>query len=322
MRRRDFLPLALMAVAWPCAETAAAAAVKRIGFLYPGLSAASSSRIAAFEEGLGAAGIRKEQIELVVRNAEGDPGKIPGFAKELLAQHLDLLIAVSPVAIAAFRSAHSIPIIANDLESDPVASGLVQSLAHPGGNITGVFFDFPDFSSKWLELLKETLPKLSSVVVIWHPAMGEVQLTSIQKAAGTLNVHIEVLKVQTIDGLDQTFADASRLRPDAVLMLSSPLIGTNPQRAADLAMRYKLPAITLFPEFAQAGGLMAYGADLLAVFRQMGLMASKVLNGAKTADLPIERPSTYELVINLKTAKALGIAFPPPVLGRADRVVE
>ena len=298
------------------------AKVAKIGFLYPGVVAAAPTRIAALEDGLRAVGIQKGQIEIVMQHADGDPSRMPALANALVDAKVDVVVAISAPAVQAMRSITTIPVVANDLETDPVAGGIVASFARPGGNITGVFFDFPDFTKKWLELLKETLPQLSFAVVMWDPTSGLVQRKAIEATAGLLNVRLQVIEVRTLADLDTAFAEAGKRKPDAVLMLSSPVFGTSPQRVADLCQQQRLPAVTLFTEFARAGGLMAYGANLLDVFRQTGTMVGKVLLGTKPADLPIERPSKFELVVNLKTAKALGITMPTSVLLRADEVIE
>jgi putative ABC transport system substrate-binding protein len=222
---------------------------------------------------------------------------------------------------AAHAATHAIPIVALDLETDPVGSGLIASVAHPGGNITG-FLDFPDFTAKWLELLKESNPKLSRVAVLWDPATGQTQMKAVKQAAVSLDIQLEVLEIRTTADFDAAFGSAGRGGAAALLMLSSPLIAPNVQNLASLAARYRLPAITLFPDFARAGGLLAYGPNLLDMYRQVGLIGGKVLKGTSPAELPIERPAKFELVLNLRTAKALTISVPTSVLLRADEVIE
>jgi putative ABC transport system substrate-binding protein len=330
MRRRDFIKaLGGMAAPWPLATAWPLAAraqpltkVAKVGFLYPGVTSAAPTRIAALKEGIQSVGIAAEQIEVVMRQADGDPTRMPQLAKELLDAKVDVIVAISAPATQAVRSFTTIPVIASDLETDPVGSGLVASFAHPGGNMSGVFFDFPDFATKWIELLKEIVPRLSSVLVMWDPTSGLVQRKAVEEAAAQSHIRLQILEVGSLDLIDDAFLRASKAGADAVLMLSSPVFGTNPQHVADLTLKYRLLAVTLFTEFARAGGLMAYGANLLGVFRQSGTMVGKVLLGAKPADLPIERPSKFELVINLKTAKTLGVVIPTAVLLRADDVIE
>jgi putative tryptophan/tyrosine transport system substrate-binding protein len=186
-----------------------------------------------------------------------------------------------------------------------------------------MFLDFPEFSKKWLELLKETMPGLTKVAVLWDPATGSVQKTGVEIAGEALNVKLEVLEVRSAANLDDSFRTASEKRADAVLMLSSPVFGSNPERIAGLTLGLRLPAVTLFPEFARAGGLISYGVDPMDGFRKQGAtLVAKVLRGAKPAELPAELPTKFVLVINLKTARDLGITFPPSILVRADEVIE
>jgi len=325
MRRREFIAfLGGALTGFLRAARAEQAKVPRIGFLYPGPQALVAVRLEAMLNGLRAAGYSAPaQVELVVRVAEGDPARIAPMLAEIIGQNVDVIFANGPAVLDAARSTtRSIPIVALDLETDPVGSGLIANLAHPGGNITGVFLDFPDFTAKWLELLKESNPKLSRVAVLWDPASGHTQKKAVEQAAGSLNIQLDVFEIRTPSDFDAAFASASRQGAGAVLMLSSPLIGANVQTLALLAVRHGLPAITLFPDFARAGGLLAYGPNLLDLYRQVGLMGGKVLQGTKPAELPIERPAKFELVLNLRTAKALGISIATSVLLRADEVIE
>jgi putative ABC transport system substrate-binding protein len=325
MRRRKFIALLGGAAAWPLAAQAQQTSkVPQIGFVYPGLAASAVTRIAALREGMRAVGYSDaDRVEILMRCAEGDPTKLAPFAADLVERKVDVIVAVSPSAVRAAKSATTvIPIIANDLESDPVASGFVASLAHPGGNITGVFSDFPEFGMKWLELLKEAIPALSNAVVLWDPATGPVQLDAVLAAGRLLNVKLEVVKIRAIAELKRAFETAGERRPNAALILSSPIFGTNPKLIAELTLAYQIPTVTLFSEIARAGGLMAYGPNLFGVFRQTGTMVVKILQGSRPADLPAERPTTFEMVINLKTAKALGLTISPNLLARADEVIE
>ncbi len=314
---------------WSLAPTPAAAAqqaakVPRVGFLFPGSTAAATSRIAAFVEGLRGMGyVQGQHFTLESRVAEGKPERLPALAAELVHLPVDVMHAGSPVAVQAARGATTtIPIVALDLETDPVASGLIASLAWPGGNVTGVYFDFPDFSGKWLELLKEAVPRLSRVAIFWDPATGPVQLKAAEAAARSLGLQLQVLQVRSPAEFEEAFRSARRGRAGGLLALSSPVFGTNPKLVADLAVQNSLPAIMLYPEFAHSGGLMAYGPNLLDLFRQAGILVSKVLRGRKPTDLPVERPTRFELVVNLKAAKALGLSMPASVMVRATQVIQ
>ena len=325
MKRRDAIKLLGAAAAsqlWPVSGHGQAR--KKIGFLYPGLSGPGKIRLQAFREGLREAGWGDAQVEIEARYAEGVVARNHTLAAELVAAKVDVLVPISFISVEAARAVtKTIPIVVGDLETDPIANGIAATLARPGGNITGVYFDFPDFSTKWIELLKEAMPRLSKVVVVRDPSSPSPQLKGIETAAGWLNIRLDgIIDATSLDELDAAFRAASERKPDAVLILSSPLFGTNPGRVAELTTKYRLPAITLFPEFARVGGMMAYGVNLLGMFHQVGGMAGKVLSGAKPADLPIERPTKFELVVNAKTAKAFGVELPTSVLLRADEVIE
>jgi putative tryptophan/tyrosine transport system substrate-binding protein len=258
-----------------------------------------------------------------LRVADGDPSRITPQVTEVVASKVDVLFAIGPAVVRAARSAtQTLPIVANDLESDPVDAGWAASLAHPGGNITGVFMAFPDFAAKWLGLLKDTLPQLSRVAILWDPSTGLFQKKAIEAAAKESKVTLETIEVRTPADLDGAFNSAKRGGADALVMLSSPLISANVRKEAELAILHNLPVITLFPDFARAGGLMAYGPNLLGAIRDAGGMVAKVLQGRKPADLPIQRPTKFELVINLKTAKALGLKPSDNFLTLADEIIE
>ena len=326
MRRREFITL-LSGVAAACPIAARAqqpAEARRVGFVYPGPKAVMARRMEAIVTGLRATGYTTPtQVELVARTAEGDPDQVAPLVREVIGKNVNVIIAAGPLVVHAARSAtRLIPIIAIDLESDPVASGMAATLARPGGNITGVFLDFPDFTAKWMEMLVESNPKLSRAAVLWDPDTGPVQLDSVRKAARTLNVQLEVIEVHRPSDFDAAFLMANQRGVGAMVMPSSPLIGPNVQALAEIALRHRLPAITLFPDFARAGGLLAYGPNLLSLYRLAGVLAGKVARGVDPATLPIERPTKFETVLNMRTAHALGISIPTSLLLRADEVIE
>ena len=324
--RRQFISvLGGAAATWPLAVRGQQSGrAVQVGFLYPGVAAVSVTRIAALREGLRAVGYgNADQLEFLVRASEGDPTKLAALAADLVERKVDAIVAVSPSAVRTIKSATTvIPVIADDLESDPVASGFVASLARPGGNITGVFSDFPEFGMKWLELLKEAIPALSSVAVLWDPATGPTQLAAVKRAGGLLGVKLQVVEIRAIAELQSAFATAGAGRPDAIVILSSPIFGTNPGLIAELTLSHHIPTATLFSEIARAGSLMSYGPNLLGTFQQAGTMVGKILQGAQPADLPVQRPTKFEMVINLKTARALGLNLPTSILLRADEVIE
>jgi ABC-type uncharacterized transport system substrate-binding protein len=325
MRRREFISLLSAMVAWPfAAQAQQTIKIRTVGFLYPGTAAAAPPRIAAFLAGLRAGGFREpEDIELVAKITGGDATLLDPMAADLAKRKVDIILAVSPAAVRAARSATTtIPIVAGDLESDPVDAGFIASVARPGGNVSGVFLDFPDFSKKWLELLKETVPQITSVGVFWDPATGTMQLRAVEAAAQTLNLKLEMLELRGRADVEGAFQSAKQRGAGALLFLSSPFIGANTKLLANLALAQRSPAVTLFTDFARDGGLMAYGPNLLAFFRQEGVLAAKILRGEKPAELPIETPTKFEFVLNLKTAKILGVNIPAAVLLRADDVIE
>jgi ABC-type uncharacterized transport system substrate-binding protein len=327
MRRREFISRlggsAAASAFWPLLLCAQQGAKFQIGYLYPGPRAAATSRIAAFLNGVRAGGVRADQVEIVPGLTDGDPALLAPTAANLVERKVDLIHATGPAAVRAAQAATStIPIVAGDLESDPVGSGFVASNSWPGGNLTGVFLDFPEFGKKWLEALKEAVPQVSSVAVFWDPATGSMQLKAIETAAITLALKLVVLEVRVRGDLAPAFQSSTRQGAGALLMLSSPLIGGNIKMLTELALAHKFPAVTLFTDFAREGGLMAYGPNLLAFIRQQGVMAAKILQGAKPAETPIETPIKFEFVLNLKTANTFGLTIPASILLRADEVIE
>jgi putative ABC transport system substrate-binding protein len=326
MKRRGFITLLGGAVTvGPYAASAQQASKPaKVGHLYPGTAARLLSLVAGLRDGLQAAGYREpDNVELLPRAAEGDPARITPLAIELVERKVDVIVAVSPAAVQAVLAASTtIPIVALDFESDPINSGLIKSFSRPGGQVTGVFFDFPEFGKKWLELLKEAIPGLAKVAVLWDPATGAVQMKAIESAGKLLSVELEVFQVRGMGNLDDAILNAGKKGADALLMLSSPVFGSNPQRIAGLTLGLRIPAVSLFPEFARAGGLIAYGVDPVSVHRQGAALVAKVLRGTKPAELPAELPTKFELVVNQKTAKHLGITLPTGILLRADEVIE
>jgi putative tryptophan/tyrosine transport system substrate-binding protein len=296
----------------------------RIGFLWGGIAEAAALRVNAFLEGVrGTLGSEASHIELVSRVADGDPARLPTLAAEIAAGKVDVLFAAGPAAIRAAREvAPNLPIVGLDLETDPVEAGLVSSLSRPSGNLTGVFFDFPDFGAKWLQLLRDAAPTVSRIAVFWDPSTGALQLKAVEAVAGSMGVQLRVIEVKDTGNIDEAFRTAAKANMEALLVLSSPIFGSSTASLAERALRGRLPAITLFPEFAQTGGLLAYGPNLIDLFRQSGTMTGKVLAGTRPGDLPIERPARFQLIVNLRTARTLGLDIPASLLIRADQVIE
>ena len=322
MQRREFITLiGGVASALPLRAVAQTVRKLRIGFLHRGQSVTVNNRMAAFREGLGTSG-PGEDLELVVRIANDQLDELPAMAADLVGQNVQAICAVAPLAVRAARDAtSSIPIIAMDLESDPVGNGWAASLAHPGGNITGIFLDLPDFSAKTLQL-REAVPNAVKIAALWHPASGSLQLKSVQNAAATLGVELEVFEVKLVADFEAAFKAMTQKNMAGLLMLSSPMFAGNPQLLGELAIRNRLPAINNFPDFAQRGGLIGYGPELQSLFAQAGVLTRKVMQGAVIKDLPVERPTRFKLVVNLKTARAIDVTMPTSLLLLADEVIE
>jgi putative tryptophan/tyrosine transport system substrate-binding protein len=324
-RIRVLVTLALSLLAVPlAAEAPPVAPMSRVGFLHPGVLTPERTRnLDALRQELRDHGyVEGQHLTLVYRWAEGREERLPALAAELVRLPVDVLVAISPSAVHAARHATTtIPIVAHDLETDPVAQGLVASLARPGGNLTGMFFDFADFTGKWVELLKEVVPQLAHVAVLWDPRVGPVQLRAVEAAAQALGLQWHLLEVHRHDEVEGACRAAADGQAGALLALSSPLVNASRQQIVDCTLRHRLPAMTLFTGFAEDGGLMAYGPNLPATYRQLGRFVGKILQGAKPEALPVERPTKLELTINLKTAQALGLTISPTLLFQADKVI-
>src|SRR4051795_2896165 len=244
MRRRDFIRLVVACgSAWPFSVSSQQPKGWRVGFLHPGQSTLVGNRVVAFREGLGGASLREAaNAEIIVRLANEQFDKLPDMALDLVEQNVQAICAVSPAAVgAASKVTRSIPIIAMDLESDPVANGWAASLAHPAGNVTGIFLDLPEFNAKSLQLLRECVPGLTKVAVFWHPVSGNLQLEAVRNAAASLGITMEMFEVNRPSDFEPAFQAAARAKAGGVLMLSSPLFGGNPQLLADLALQTRLP---------------------------------------------------------------------------------
>ena len=326
MNRRDAV-LALVALgAGPlAAEAQQAGKVWRIGVLRPGPDDAvfrqnidpflQALRELRFTEG--------KNLAIEYRVRPGKPEEMLALANDLVRVKVDAILAISPAGVsAAAKATTSIPIVVTDLESDPIASGFAASLARPGRNITGVFLDFPEMGGKWMQLLKEAVPKLSRTAVLWEPATGPTVLKGVEAAASTMSVQLLRLEARGPADFAPAFLSAATQKAQALLVLGAPAFNSARKEIAALAVKHRLPAIMPFPPFADDGGLMAYGPHLPGLFRQAGGIMAKVLQGSKPGEIPIERPTRFEMAINLKTAKTLGLKIPQSLLLRADRVIE
>src|SRR5215470_14757371 len=278
----------------------------------------------AFEDGLRDEGyVAGQNVMIDYRFAEGDPAKLPDVTAALIARNVEVLVAHGPAALRATRAATTrIPIVATDYETDPVAAGLAQSLARPGGNVTGAFLDQAELSGKWLELVREVMPRLARITAIHDTSTPADQSRALQMSAKVFRVQIQTVEVSRVQDFEGAFAAASRNGAQAVVLLSSPLINRHGREIADLATQKRLPTMSLFRENAIEGCLMAYGPAIVEAFRIAGHLVGRVLRGSRPAEIPIERPTRFELIINLKTAKALGLTIPPSVLLQATQVIE
>jgi putative ABC transport system substrate-binding protein len=266
--------------------------------------------------------IEGKNVSFEYRSAHGDPSQFGTAAAQLVELEVDVIYAASaPSLRAAYAATRTIPIVGVDFTTNPIAEGYVQSYARPGGNVTGVFLDAPEFAGKWFELLKAMVPNLSRVSVLWDPGPGANHLKAVRSVARSLDIKLQVLEVRKPDDIDRAFA-ALRGPPQAVIFLPSPMIYNLSARLARLALTHRLPATSMAREFAIAGGVIAYGPEVTSTFERATALVSKILDGGKPAELPVERPAKIQLVVNLKTAKSLGITIPQSILLRADEVIE
>jgi putative ABC transport system substrate-binding protein len=307
----------------PAGEAQQPSRTPRIGVISTGTLATATPNVEAFREGLRELGlVDGRTVVIEYRWAEGRAERFPALAVELVDLKVDLILASStPVALAAKNATTTIPIVFATA-ADPVGS-LVASLARPGGNVTGLSLLAPEITARQLQLLKEGVPRASRVAVLSNPANSYTprMVTETEAAARSLGLRVHVLGARGAEELEGAFAAITKERPDAFFTLADPVLFAHRARIAEFANRNRLPAMYPHREYAEAGGLMAYGADLRDNFRRAATFVDKILKGAKPADLPVEQPTKFELVINLKTAKALGLTIPPAVLARADEVI-
>jgi putative tryptophan/tyrosine transport system substrate-binding protein len=298
--------------------------ISRIGYLAPASLSALAARTEAFRQGLRELGyVEGKNVVIEWRSAEGKLDRLPALATELVHLKVDVIVTTGPTATRPAREATStIPIVmAQDI--DPVATGFVASLARPGGNITGLSSLAPQISGKQLELLKEIVPKLTRVAVLWassNPANAQM-LREMEDAAGTLGIKVQSLDILGPKDVQVAFRTASKASAEAVLVLQNGVAAAHRKELAEFAVKSRLPAVYPRLEFVADGGLMSYGASFADMDRRAATYVDKILKGAKPADLPVAQPTKFELVINLKAAKQIGLTIPPNVLARADRVI-
>ena len=314
----------LLSTAAQLAEAQPAAKIPRIGYLSAIPRSNNASRVESFLEGLRKLGyVEGKNLVIEWRFAEGNADRLPSLAAELVRLKVDVIVtAASPPTRAAKEATFTIPIVMA-VDDDPVGSGYVASLARPGGNITGLATLSPEIAGKQLELLKETIPTLSRVAVLGTSTVPQYAVTvkEIELAAKALGVKALFLEVRNPKDIESVFRTASKERASAVVVLGSPVLRSEQKQVVDLALKYRLPAAYQRPDYIADGGFMTYGVNINDLFHRAATYVDKILKGAKPADLPVEQPMKFELVINLKTAKQIGLTVPPQVLARADKVI-
>jgi putative ABC transport system substrate-binding protein len=329
MNRKIFC-LALCALLFALCVSAGAQQPKkipRVGYLGATDAAGESTRSEAIRLALRELGyIEGQNIAIEYRYAERKQDRYAELAAELVRLKVDIIVAAGGnLLVRRIKNAtKTIPIVMIGQGLDPVAEGLVESLARPGGNVTGLTNLGPELAGKRLDLFKEAVPKIVSVAVLYEPANpGSVlQMKEALAAARRLGLTIRPWEVRDADGFEKEFAALSKERPDGVYVVGGPLMTANQKRIADFTLKSRLPSMHGSREYVEAGGLMSYGADRVDIYRRVAYFVDKILKGAKPADLPVEQPKKFELVINLKTAKQIGLTIPPNVLARADRVIK
>ena len=327
--RRKFVAVTMAGVIAPMvAEAQQTGKIPRVGFLSAAPLSSITARTEAFRKGLRDLGYAEGQnIVLEWRSAEDAWSRLPVLAAELVRLNVAVIVtAEGPAALAALaaqKATRSIPIVMGQ-SGDPVAMGVVASLAHPGGNVTGLTTLSSDLPGKQVELLKETVPQLSRLAVLSNPAnpLSAIALKHAQTTAQALGLQVQSVEVGNATQFGSAFSAMTRERRDALVVLPDPMFLTQRTQIADLAAKNRLPAIYGIPEHVEAGGLMGYAASRTDLFRRAAVYVDKILKGAKPADLPVEQPTKFELVINLKTAKALGLTIPQSLLLRADGVIQ
>jgi putative ABC transport system substrate-binding protein len=327
MRRREFISLiGSVAVTWPLAARAQQSAMPRIGFLSSASPDLYAIRLRAFRQGLKEAGyIEGQNVEVEYRWAEGENDRLPAMAADLVRRQVNVIAASGTPSSVAAKAATSTTPIVFETATDPVKIGLVASLSRPGGNLTGVTNLNVEVVPKRLELLRELLPKATVIAVLINPSgpsLAEAFLHDLRPAARTLGMQLHILRASNDRDFDTAFATLIQLRADALVIGPDVLFLTRSEQLAALSLRHAVPTIANNRPFAAAGGLMTYGANQTDNYRLVGIYTGKILKGEKPADLPVMQSTKVELIINLKTAKALGLTVPQSVQNRADEVIE
>jgi ABC-type uncharacterized transport system substrate-binding protein len=321
--RREFITiLGGAATAWPLAARAQLSGMPVIGLLWPGDAPPVSPRMESFRQGLRALGLVDGQnVAIELRYAQRGLQQLPELAAELISLKVDVILAPGDLAPkVAQQATETIPIVAG--ADDILGAGVVASLSRPGGNTTGLTILSPELSAKRLEILRDIIPGLSRVTALWDPTTGASQVTITTSAALSLNLKLQVLEVRRREDVAGAVRAARNSQAEALNVFSSPFLASLHREIIAFAAEYRLPAIYQWKEHVEAGGLVSYGPNLAAIWRQFGIIVAKLLKGVKPADLPVEQPTKFELVMNLRTAKSLDLTIPPSILLRADEVIE
>ena len=326
MRRREFITLLGGAAAtWPLTARAQHKTIPVIGYLNTGSPDTNPPLLAAFRQGLSETGyVEGQNLAIENRWAEGHYDRLPALAAELVGRKVDLIVASSPPSALAAKSATStIPIVFRG-GADPVGDGLVASLARPRDNLTGVGFGGADLTAKRLELLSELVPRARVIALLVNPNVSNAErvIEDVQEAARAKGLQLHALKAGSESEIDAAFASVVQLHADALVVSADPFLSGRRAQLVALASRHAVPAIYAWREFAASGGLISYGPSLRAAFGLIGIYVGKILKGAKPSDLPVQQPTKFELAINIKTAKSLGLTVPPTLLAQADDVIE
>lgn len=325
MRRREFITLLGSAAAWSITARAQQSAAPVIGFLHFGTPTPFADQIAAFHQGLKETGyVEGQNVAIEYRWAEGHYDRLPALAAELVGHRVDVITAMGPPCASAAKNATSTIPIVFATGADPVQEGLVTSLARPSGNLTGVSILAVQLVPKRLELLSELVPQARTFALLVNPNNGytEPMIRDVQEAARAKGIQLNILKASTQNEIDTAFATFGNLHTDALVIGDDPFFVARQRQLVTLASHYAIPAMYQFREFAVADGLASYGPSLTTAIREVGVYAGKIIKGAKPSDLPVEQPTKFELVINLKTAKTLGLTIPQSLLATADEVIE
>ena len=306
------------------AEAQQAAKIFRIGILIASSASSVSTRVETFRQRLRELGyVEGKNIVIEYRYAEGNVERLADLAAELIQLKVDVIVTAGPATLAAKKATATIPIVFT-AANDPLGTGVVSSLARPGGNITGLSVMAPDLDGKRLELLKEAFPKVARVAFLWQSmgSRGKLALTEMEAAAKALGLKLQSLEVRGLDDFESVFARAKKDGAQALITTPNPLIRAQQRRVLEFAAKNRLPAIYPASEFVEAGGLMSYAANYADLYRRAADFVDKILKGIKPTDLPVEQPTKFEFLVNLKAAKQIGVTIPPNVLVRADKVIK